>query len=150
MTNVQFEADTLIISGSNTVVAPEHQMPIFAGSISITDGGELTVQPTTTNEEYSLVLAITNNLLLDATSSINVSVTGYLPGYTVGNTTDGAATFTAGGSYGGSGALCCNSTSDAVYGNYLSPNEFGVRQRDLRRWRRWREIWRGTRQARLK
>ncbi len=124
-TNQSFEADTLIISGTNVVVVPEHQMPIFAGSISIANGGELSDQPTTTNQEYSLLLTITNNLLIDASSSINVSGTGYLPGYTLGNTTNGAASFTAGGSYGGLGGLCCGSTDNALYGDYHFPNELG-------------------------
>ncbi len=124
-TDVTFEVDTLFISGSNVVAAPEHQMPVLAGSVSITNGGELTDQATTAGQEYSLLLTITNNLLVDGASSINVSGTGYLPGYTLGNTTTGAADNTAGGSYGGLGGLCCNSTSDAVYGDYRNPDESG-------------------------
>jgi len=91
----------------------------------LVNGAILSQQPATTNLAYSLVLAVTNNLLLDAASSINVSGDGYLPGYTVGNTTVGAAVNGAGGSYGGLGGVFGVSAANAVYGDYHDPNELG-------------------------
>jgi len=126
-TNEVFQAEMLLVSGSNVVAAPQHQMAMAVGAVSIVDGAVLTHQPTTAAQEYSLLLAVTNNLLVDGTSSIDVSGRGYLPGYTLGNTTNGAAGFTAGGSYGGLGPVCCGSSSVAngVYGDYHNPNELG-------------------------
>jgi RHS repeat-associated protein len=124
-TNTAFLVDNLLVAGTNVIVKPEHQMPVLAGSISITNGAEMTHQPTTTSQPYSLLLTVTNNLLVDGTSTINVSACGYLPGYTLGNTTNGAANNTAGGSYGGLGGICCSSTGNAVYGDYHNPDELG-------------------------
>jgi hypothetical protein len=124
-TNTEFQVDELSISGTNVVVAPQHQMSIFADSISITNAAELTDQATTAAQTYSLVVMVTNNLFVDATSTINVSGNGYLPGYTLGDTTTGAATYTAGGSYGGMGGLCCGGVSDALYGDYRFPENVG-------------------------
>jgi len=124
-TDIVFRVDNLVVTGSNTVAETASGAPIQANSVTVANGAVLTHPATTTVQTYSLQLTITNNLLVDAASRIDVSGLGYLPGYTLGNTTNGAATFTAGGSYGGLGALCCNSTSDAVYGDYLSPNELG-------------------------
>ena len=94
-------------------------------SVQLIGGAVLTHQAATTNQIYALQLTIAGNLLVDASSSINASGLGYLEGYTLGNTTNGAAYFTAGGSYGGLGGLCCHSTDNAVYGDYHFPNELG-------------------------
>ncbi len=119
------QVDTLLVSGTNVVVAPEHQMAILTDSITITNGGDLTQQPTTTLQTYSLELTVTNNLVVDGTSSINVSDRGYLPGYTLGNTNTGAATDYAGGSYGGMGSVAVNEAANAVYGDYHNPDNLG-------------------------
>ncbi len=47
-----------------------------------------------------------SNLVVDASSAIDVSGKGYLPDYTLGNTTAGARSGSvAGGSYGGLGSM---------------------------------------------
>ena len=126
-TDTVFQAAMLVVSGSNVVAAAEHQMAVEAGAVSIVDGAVLTQQPTTAAQEYSLLLTVTNNLVVDGGSRIDVSGRGYLTGYTLGNTTNGAAGFTAGGSYGGLGGVCCGSSSVAngPYGDYHNPNELG-------------------------
>jgi hypothetical protein len=124
-TDAVFLVDNLVITGTNTVAATASGAPIQANSVSLANGAILTHQAATTNQVYSLEMTVTNNLVVDAVSAINVTGMGYLPGYTVGNTTNGAATFTAGGSYGGVGFICCGSTVNAVYGDYLNPNELG-------------------------
>jgi len=124
-TDTVVQVDTLSISGTNVVVAPEHQMAIFANSVSITNGAAMTHQFTTTSEVYSLMLTVTNNLLVDETSSINVSDRGYLVGYTLGDTTEGAATVFGGGSYGGLGGVAGSDSANAVYGDYHDPDDLG-------------------------
>src|SRR5262249_7324433 len=120
-----FQVDILLISGTNVLVAPEHQMVMQVGALAVMNAGQLTHQPTTTAQEYSLLLTVTNNLLVDSSSSIDVSARGFLPEYTLGNTTTGGATYTAGGSYGGLGGICCGSKGNLVYGDYHNPNELG-------------------------
>ena len=122
-----FMAEALVLSGTGTVAVTASGAPIEAASLSLLNGAVLTHLPATTNREYSLVLSVTNDLLVDGTSRIDVSGRGYLPGYTLGNTTNGAANFTAGGSYGGLGPVCCGSSSVAngPYGDYHNPNELG-------------------------
>ena len=51
---------------------------------------------------------------------------GYAPGYTTGNTTTGGATGGSGGSYGGPGGVYpTTSATNAVYGSYALPNDWG-------------------------
>jgi hypothetical protein len=132
--DTNFVADHLVISGTNVVAAPEHQMPVQANNVTIQNGGVLTHQPATTNQEYSLQLAIAGNLMVDAASAIDVSGRGYLPGYTLGNTTRGGSggggPYQAGGSYGGLGGDYTGQnggggSANAVYGDYRNPNEMG-------------------------
>jgi hypothetical protein len=70
---------------------------------------------------------MTGGLLIDASSSIDVSGKGYAGGYTLGNATTGASVTRAGGSYGGEGGLSSSGSSapNEVYGDYRDPAEFG-------------------------
>jgi uncharacterized repeat protein (TIGR01451 family) len=130
-----FVVDRLVISGTNVVAAPQHQMPVQANNVTIQTGGVLTHQAATTNQEYSLQLAIASNLVVDASSAIDVSGLGYLPGYTLGNTTQGGSVaggpFQAGGSYGGLGGSftaqygVLAGSANAVYGDFHAPNQLG-------------------------
>jgi len=71
-----------------------------------------------------LRLTVAGEVLVDASSKIDVSGRGYLGNYTLGNTTTGGATGTSGGSYGGLG--CSDGGSaNAVYGDHRDPNELG-------------------------
>ncbi len=119
--DVTYEGQNIVINGCTVTVNGSHQF----NSVTISNGAVLTHQPATAAQEYSMALTLTGRLLVDATSSLNVTGCGYLPGYTLGNTTTNAAAFTAGGSYGGLGGLCCNSTDNPVYGDYHNPNELG-------------------------
>jgi RHS repeat-associated protein len=116
--------------------------PLFDGHATVTlDGDTLTVNNISgmntlqlTNSavvnSFSLIpLDITvNTLIIDATSSIDLTGKGYAPGYTLGNTTDGASTYYSGGSYGGlggNGTYGPGGVSNEVYGDYRDPNEMG-------------------------
>jgi RHS repeat-associated protein len=120
-TDTKFDVDQLVVSGAGVVAAPEHQIAIVANSVTLSDGAELTTQATTPSQEYSLLMTIADGLVIDSTSSIDVSGDGYLPGYTVGDTTQGGATGAAGGGYGGLGG----GASNATYGDYANPDELG-------------------------
>ncbi len=119
-----FVVDHLIISGTNVIAAPEHDMPIQANNVSIFGNGNLTHQPATITDTYALRMDVTGTLLISATGKIDVTGRGYLAGYTYGNTTVGGATGWSGGSYGGLGYSHSGSTN-RVYGDYRNPNELG-------------------------
>ena len=125
VTDTVFQVDNLVILGTNTVAATAGGAPILANSVALLNGAVLTQPATTTNQTYSLQLTITNNLLVDQASRIDVSGLGYLAGYTLGNTTGGGAKFTTGGSYGGVGAICCGGVATTVYGDYHNPDNLG-------------------------
>jgi hypothetical protein len=89
--NLAYEGQDIAVQGCTLTVNGPHGF----NSISLVSGAVLTHQATTPTQEYSLTLTVTNTLLVDKTSRIDVSGRGYLPGYTLGNTTNGAANFTA-------------------------------------------------------
>ncbi|HQK12690.1 MAG TPA: carboxypeptidase regulatory-like domain-containing protein [Anaerolineae bacterium] len=123
-----FVVDHLIISGTSVIAAPEHDMPIQANNVSIYSGANLTHQPATITDTYSLQLNITGTLLISTTGKIDVSARGYLAGRTLGNTTVGGATVGAGGSYGGLGHSATydgDGQPNTTYGDYRNPNELG-------------------------
>ena len=124
-TDTVFQVDNLVITGTNTGAATADGAPIRANSVTLLNGAVLTQQATTANQTFSLQMTITNNLLVDSASRIDVSGLGYLAGYTVGNTTGGGAKSTTGGSYGGVGAVCCGGVATTVYGDYHNPDNLG-------------------------
>ena len=97
---------------------------IVAPSVSVINGGVLSTMYSTTSRVHRLELDIPGQILVDATSRIDVSGKGYRAGRTTGNTTVGGATGLSGGSYGGSGGLRGGGTN-AVYGDYLDPDDWG-------------------------
>ncbi len=121
--NTVFALDNLTVSGTNVVAAPQHQMPVQAGNVSVVSGANLTHQPTTTLQAYSLLVTVTNTLFVDTNSTIDVSALGYPANYTFGGTTTGASSGFSGGSYGGLGGM--NPAANAVYGDYFNPNAPG-------------------------
>ena len=91
---------------------------------TLTNGGVLTCPPSTATEMHKLQIQVSGTLTVDATSRIDVSRKGYLPGYTKGNTTNGGATGLSGGSYGGLGNSSGGSPC-VVYGDYAAVDEMG-------------------------
>ena len=120
-----FAADNLVISGAGVMAATVTGAPIKAGSLSVVNGAVLTHLPTTTAQTYSLVVTVTNELLVASNSSINVSGRGYPVGYTLGDTTVGASSDYGGGSYGGLGGINGSDFANAVYGDYHTPENPG-------------------------
>lgn len=117
--------DELVLSGSGVTAAPEHEMSIVAGSVSVLDGAMLTHRHTTTSQEYSLRMTISGQLLVDSLSRIDVSGRGYGDYTTVGNTTTGGATGTSGGSYGGLGVNSSGYAANPTYGDFRNPDALG-------------------------
>ena len=115
--------DKLVISGTNVVVKPEHQMPVAARDLVLQNQSTLTHLPTTGQQDYSLLVTLAGSLSVDASSRIDVSGLGYAAGITLGNVNQGGTTFRAGGSYGGLGSP--NGTPNVVYGDFRNPNELG-------------------------
>ena len=112
----------LIVSDNATleVATPNPTDVAMVDTLDLSNGAVLTHRAATTTDEYTLRL-LADTVTVDATSSIDVSARGYLPGHTLGNTTVGAATGWAGGSYAGEGVGDTNET----YGDYRDPNELG-------------------------
>jgi uncharacterized repeat protein (TIGR01451 family) len=123
--DASFVAERLVIAGAGVAAAPMGVYPIELEDLEIAEGGVLTHRYTTTGAAYTLDVDITGSLFIDATSAINVSNRGYVTGYTVGNTTNGAATQHSGGSYGGLGFDDADGAPNWTYGDYLNPNELG-------------------------
>ncbi|MCL5097556.1 MAG: hypothetical protein M1608_08520 [Candidatus Omnitrophica bacterium] len=124
-TDEVFEVEQFVVAGTNVIAAPQHEMTIQADSLQVANGAVLTHQVTTPTREYSLRLTIASNLLVDASSRIDVSGRGYLGNYAIGNVRTGGATGTSGGSYGGLGFSSGGGTANAVYGDYRNPDELG-------------------------
>jgi RHS repeat-associated protein len=127
--DAQFEVDQLVVSGAGVVVAPEHEMPIKVGHVSLLQGATLTHLAATDSLTYSLRMTVAGTLFVDSASKIDVTGKGYLAGRTLGNVTNGAAyatdwMYSPGGSYGGLGGRSSGATC-AVYGDYRNPNELG-------------------------
>jgi RHS repeat-associated protein len=122
-----FRADRLTISGTNLWVMTEHQMPIEVGELSVLNGAVLTHAPATEETTSFLDIRVANTFRLDVSSRVDVNARGYLPGRTLGNQVVGAASVSAGGSYGGLGGRGYHSgTPNRVYGDYRNPNEHGT------------------------
>ncbi|MCY2963358.1 MAG: Ig-like domain-containing protein, partial [Planctomycetota bacterium] len=98
------------------------------GDLLIKGGAIVTTRFSTTSTTEKLNLQVSGTIVVDAGSSIDVSGRGYMPGRTKGNTTAGAAGSGAGGSYGGLGGSLESvggSATNAVYGDFHDPQDFG-------------------------
>ena len=121
---VQFDsslsvAGSLVVDGSMLVATS-----LTADAIILSNGGLLTTFGATASETHKLDLEVTGTLSVDAASRIDVTGKGYLAGRTTGNTTTGGATVSSGGSYGGLGGSS-GGTTNAVYGDYAEPDDWG-------------------------
>ncbi|MCY2965469.1 MAG: hypothetical protein NT069_17850, partial [Planctomycetota bacterium] len=95
-----------------------------ADNLTLKNGAIVTARTATTSAVDKLHLIVAGTLSIDASSSIDVTGKGYLPGRTTGNTATGASTGKSGGSYGGSGGTVDGAASE-IYGDYSNPQDFG-------------------------
>ena len=98
---------------------------VMAPQLSLINGAVLTSFASTTTQMHMLGVEVNGTLSVDATSSIDVTGKGYVSGRTTGNTTVGGATSKAAASYGGLGETGPGASTNAVYGDYADPNDWG-------------------------
>lgn len=113
-------AADLVVDGQTVVLDGTHS---FA-NVRVVNGGVLTHSAATTGAEFGLTLTVSGTLTVDASSRIDASGRGYLPGRTLGNSTQQAAAGRAGGSHGGLGFAAEWTTND-VYDDHRDPNRPG-------------------------
>ncbi len=110
--------------------------PITMGWLSLTSTSLVTCLPGATAQMYRSDLVVSNDLVVDGSSWIDVSGKGYLPGRTTSNSVMGVPTCWSGGSYGGLGGagyhtdpehstVFCAGQPGSVYGDYGDPNDWG-------------------------
>ncbi|WP_096894906.1 Ig-like domain-containing protein [Candidatus Scalindua japonica] len=130
--NRSMDFKALTVDGANLTVEGPHTFY----SITLLNNAKLTHPDTTTTEEYSLDITVSDTLTIDSDSTIDVSGKGYLGGYngpgnysyygrTLGNTTTGGSYVRSGGSYGGLGGQTGSDSVNGVYGSFYNPNELG-------------------------
>jgi hypothetical protein len=110
------QAEDLIVDGTTFVLDGAHTY----ASVQIRNGGTLTHSAATPGSEYSLDLTVTGTLVIDATSTIDVSARGYVGGRTIGNVATGAASGRSGGSCGGRG-FPWEGNPNQTYGDFRDP-----------------------------
>src|SRR5437870_2504510 len=71
--------DIVVVNCTLTVNGPH-----AFGSLQAVNNAVVTHAPATANQTYSLQLTLTSNLVVDASSKIDVTGRGFLPGYTLG------------------------------------------------------------------
>jgi len=104
------------------------------GDIALLNNSVLT-HPGATATNASMLEIEANNVMIDSTSSIDVTGKGYLGGYqgdnvdvfgrTVGNATTGGSSDSMGGSYGGLGGAFGSGAANWIYDNLSNPYELG-------------------------
>ncbi len=116
--DLTYDGADLIVSNATVTINGRHAF----NSLLLTNKAVVTHAPCTLTETHKLDLVVTNKLMVDATSQIDVSRQGYRPGYTSGNTVVGGAGFRVGGSYGGIGS---SAPVTAAYGDFAEVNDWG-------------------------
>ncbi len=126
-----YDSREMVVDGASVTIYGDHTFY----SLTLKNSAILTHAATTTTEEYSLVLNISEDLSVDTSSSIDVSEKGYLGGYrsgnssqygrTLGNTTTGGSYRYSASSYGGIGGKYSYYHVNSIYGSFYDPNELG-------------------------
>jgi hypothetical protein len=137
--NLNLTASTMALTGTGTVlggVAMSNSTVTLKSPLQVT--GDVTLRNNSVLTHFAATVTGTSkldvtaaNMIIDATSKIDVSGRGYLGGFqpgtgitgrTLGNTTTGGSESGSGGSYGGIGG---GGTANAAYGDPANPNELG-------------------------
>jgi hypothetical protein len=117
--------DRVVLSGTNVVAKPEHQLLVKMKELVLVEGAVLGHRAATESNWYGLELEV-GRLEVDAKSRVDAGGVGYLPGRTSGNSSVGGATGPSGGSYGGLGGYGNTGEPNRVYGDYRNPDEPGA------------------------
>jgi len=122
-TNTTYDGQDIAIKGATVTIDGPHSFD----SVHLIDGAVLTHSANTATQTHKIDLTVSQQVIVDASSKIDVSGKGYLAGRTTGNTTVGGAGGGSGGdggSYGGRGATDGGHTN-LVYGDYADPEDWG-------------------------
>ncbi len=120
--NTTYDGQNIAIVGTTVAIDGSHSF----NSVHLINGAVLTHTADSASQTHELELTVTQQVIVDATSSIDVSGNGYLGGRTTGNTTAGGAVGESGGSYGGLGySTSVPTATNAVYGDYADPDDWG-------------------------
>ncbi len=112
-----YEGQDILVDGATVAIDGPHNF----GSVHLIRGAVLTHSACTTTATHKLDLTVSEQVIVDASSRIDVTARGYRPGYTTGNTNVGGA-WNSGASYGGWGG---GSSTNRVYGAYANVDEWG-------------------------
>src|SRR5262249_43727159 len=82
-TNPSYDGEDILIEGATVAIDGPHSFD----SIQLVNSAVLTHSAVTPTQTHSLNLTVTQQVIVDPTSQIDVSGKGYGPGYTAGNTT---------------------------------------------------------------
>ncbi len=124
-----YDGQDILIDGTTVAINGPHRF----NSVHLVNGGMLTHSANTAAETHKLDITVTEQVIVDATSRIDVSDKGYLGRHTSGNTMDGGVLDAAGGSYGGLGGrryagypfFGFYGTPNRPYGDYAYPEDWG-------------------------
>lgn len=119
--DTSYDGHDILIEGATVAIDGPHNL----NSVQLINGAVLTHSADTTTTTHELDLTVAQQVVVDVTSRIDVTVEGYLAGHTTGNTMAGGATGDGGGSYGGVGGFFKGATN-ATYGDYADPDEPGA------------------------
>jgi hypothetical protein len=115
-TNTTYDGQDILIDNATITIDGPHPFD----SVHLVNGAVLTHTVNTATQTYKLDLTVADEVIVDATSQIDVSGKGYLPGRTTGNTTVGGAGGSFAGSHGGVGY------GTAVFDDYADPHDWGA------------------------
>jgi hypothetical protein len=117
-----YDGWNLVLYGATSTIDGPHTF----GSLEVLGGATLGHSAATESQAPSLDLLITDALVVDASSKIDVSGLGYLPGRTQGNLPQEGPTASIGGTYGGVGFDWGCEIYGQPYGDFRNPTEPGA------------------------
>jgi len=118
-TNTTYDGQDIAIVGATVTINGTHSF----NSVQLANGAVVTHSADTATQTHRLDFTVAEQVIVDASSRIDVTGKGYLPGYTTGNTQQGGATADASGSHGGLGTP---GGTNAVYDDYADPDDWGA------------------------
>ncbi len=115
-----YQGTYLVIAGARASITGFHNL----AGLGLFQEAVVGHAPPSAEQEQGLRLSLRDSLWIDSSSRIDVSGRGYGTYTTVGNTTEGGATGSSGGSYGGLG-VDRHGSSNLPYGDPKLPNHHG-------------------------
>lgn len=120
-TNTTYNGRDLLIDGVTVTIDGPHNF----NSVHVINGGVLTHSANTSTQTHDLDLIVVEQVIVDGLSRVDVSGKGYLSGRTTGNTTAGGVSGSGTGASHGGVARPTGGRTNAVYGDYTNPDDWG-------------------------